>query len=255
MFDNDTLAKQNLEIAKEDDTKLIRSMKKQRLAESRISDEVLKTRTTICTDLDYNPYKSMIKGIKKYVPRTIWTVLGCDGCEWRGTKDCPSGITKRPTTVFGKSAKNCPITHRHGNGICDTRKDFLYLIGGEWKKHPTHDMWMSRYNKRLMALESGQDYVRLQRVRQKLEDMELRIENGDKVDPKELEVTKKEHYFARKAWLELADLFQNYTDKQVDRETPKNLDVKVEHHVKPSDVTKILNQANRDVIDITPEDD
>ena len=170
MFDEDTLAKASLDLKKEEDHILEKESLKQKYEDITIPDKVLQKEEHIPTRIDYNIYAPLIKDLKhKYIPRSIWTLMGCDGCEWKGTEECPHGITKKDVSGKHKLDPTKNIKHRHGNGICNVRKDYLYWIGGEWDKRPTHDMWMSRFNKRVMAIQSNQDYTRMKKIQHKLE--------------------------------------------------------------------------------------
>lgn len=246
MFDDDTLARANLDLKKEEEIDISKSVEKQRIKDTKIPDkEFLARKGTICTDPNYNIYKPLVKHIKRYLPFTVRSMMGCEGCEWRGTSSCPHGIQLKKLTDKALNDEDQSDCIKHGNGICEYRIDYLVWIGGEWDKRPTHDQWMSRYHKRTMDLVNGNDYKRMEKVRHEYESME----QDETVDKKELEIKRKELWFARKDWIELAKLCQETTDRQVDRETPKNIEMNIEHHVKPSDVTKILNKANKQVID------
>lgn len=197
-----------------------------------------------------------------HVPKEAKHLYGCRNCEWRGTIECPfqfkggKVIYKTGGQLSGnKHKKHEPVPlNIHQHGICDHRKWYLMTMGGTWEKRPTFSQWQNMFQKARGEIVSNKDYQRYLTLQRELDILEQELSdtgaNGrlamdrDELKDKreEMMLKRKEVYFARTAWVQLANMLGDRVEKQVDRETPRQVDMDIHttKEVKVSDIHKVL---------------
>lgn len=170
-----------------------------------------------------------IKNYMKVLPAISRNVLGCSGCEWKGTKDCPL-----------KKSDNPPRW-----GICAPRAYFIASLTGG--KKVSHSELMRIYNTVVGQKTNMSDYREFIEKKQiyleKLKDFRSKAKKMDektlKAEKSLLQGYREEYYAARANWYDLWKEVMKYTDKKLDRDSREQT-VRELNSMSLSDIHRIM---------------
>jgi len=165
------------------------------------------------------------------VPVKAFKLFGCLHCPWRNTKDCPFLDDEKIFT-------NIPI-----DGICDKRRMWVISLSPQYDKVPTLSQWRMDINKNITQ-------TRLEKDKYILDWLEEQYATEENEDQRRM--LQKQAHKVRMDWERLNNIIMKYDDLQVNRETPKKLEI--EHSKKPT--LEMLHDLMREKsIDVETIDD
>ena len=169
------------------------------------------------------------------VPPDIFRVYGCLSCSWRNTIECP---------YYDKSTE---FTKYPIGGICDRRKAWLLVITPDYTEPVTVSQWKRDFMLSLGSLRLEGELKVLQNLEDELRRLPLYSEDKDvrrKINTLDTRIATRKRDINH-LWGKILQ----FTDAQVDRETPKKLEVQ-KVTLKPSDVAAMLKTVNLNAKDV-----
>ena len=160
------------------------------------------------------------------IPSEAKRMLGCRGCEWRHRKHnflCPLKLNKKDERF-------------HVNGICLERKQYLQSFTNTYEKQPTWHRWHKDYMVNRAGFRERKEYVELENLEHDLNvlrDVTLSETDDFKAWQTKLRFKQNEFDKAYGRWQSLWKDVVSFEDKQVDRETVKQVDMQVTKHTIP----------------------
>ena len=182
------------------------------------------------------------------LPNQVKRVHGCLGCEWKRKKDsrneplCPHNLTKKTDMIK--------------RGICPRRALYLALFSKDPQNIKSYTEWQREYNNSIAQRENMYDVMNLELLKDKLDIAEQSYteaklsEDTDKIKltKKEYTETKTDYAYARKQWEDLHDKMMKHTDKKLDRETARKLDLNV-NTMRLEDIHRIMRGDDMKIIE------
>lgn len=150
---------------------------------------------------------------------------GCSYCEWRAVEDrCPH--YKQDLFLIK---------------ICSKRIDWLLDLTPHYDKKPTISQWNRDFTLALNA-------TAIPRYKQAEDDARARmllvLEDDENHDSIITRLTREAEMFHHH-WTTLSKTIIHYEDQQVNRDTTKKHEHSIKQQITPSDVSKMLNDANK----------
>jgi len=181
-----------------------------------------------------------VKNYMAAIPSASRRLLGCENCEWKNTKECPS----KNKSEFPKQ------------GMCAKRAYFIASLTDG--KKVSHSVLMRIYNSMMGQSTNMEDYKEYQdkkkiylekqaqyrRTYKNLEEKERKLEKSILND------YKKDYLDARANWFSLWDKNMTYIDRKLDRDSRENT-VKELSVMGLNDIHRIMRG---DIIDAETED-
>jgi hypothetical protein len=180
---------------------------------------------------DHQPIiRHELKGLMLNMPDSIRRQFGCMYCEWRGTELCPPGFKK------GKPKNE---DERMPKWICPYRAAYLASFVKDAYPNSSSNfvnttMWRKAILTTTMHQQQMRDLFKFEQLQTKIENLEEEIiglkskHADDSVMEKEHELNQlqKKIETARANWMSTTNGLMFYTSKDMDRETPKKLEIK-----------------------------
>lgn len=180
------------------------------------------------------------EGTALVLPVTAQRMYGCSNCEWKIVGLCPHDFQK------GKGFKeknNC-----HPKGICMERINYLLSFTHGEEKRPSFYKWQLDFNKGLAQIQMNEEFAKLKLIESKLQEAlssyDKAVEAGD-VDAIKDARRYLNHVSGMKCqlrndWFNLWDKLTKLDDAQVDRETPKKVDITTRDSIPLSRIHEIM---------------
>lgn len=161
---------------------------------------------------------------EKHIPNAAISRFGCMHCPDRHTKDCPH---------FDMDTLKVEAPQ---GGICDKRLEWLMSLTPNYERRPS----LSQF---LLDVTKAQGHIRSQKDARILEKMEWELTQcNDDTKQKDL-MEKIDKGWMR--WFALNKHLTHYEDLQVDRETPKKVEMTHETKVRPQDIGKLIQKHGK----------
>lgn len=177
----------------------------------------------------------------KLLPKKVLRVHGCLGCEWKGKKD----KHRQPLCPFDFRLK----TNTTGIGTCPRRAVYLLRFANDPENIKSYTEWQRSYNNSIAQTENMNDMMEIEDLRNDIdrlkEDLEV-LTDPDEIKSRKKQIKDKqtELYYARTRWEGLVDKVMKYSDKKLDRETAKKIDL-TSKSIKPSDIAAAIRGAEQ----------
>lgn len=170
----------------------------------------------------------------KHIPREAYDKLGCIFCEWRHTKDCPFLNKEKLITVFPEEK------------ICDRRRAWIYLLSRTYENIPSFSQWQLDFNKALAQTRMLKAMNLEEYFNEEAKHFE-RMNDAEGVN-RSYQKAHKQRIYWETIWKEMCRL----DDLQVNRETPKRIEVTKREEIGIMQVGELIKRNEPKMIDITP---
>ena len=150
-----------------------------------------------------------------------------------------------------------------GRGICNKRIAWLLFLTPNFEERPSVAEWDETFNRNRIELENIKDLQRLERLNQKLDEVESdaiagklkKDAEGNVISGKvDLEYLRERRAEVKTEYLEIAKLLLKSMGQQVDREKPKKVDITHTKRITPMDIADQLRKVNvSEVVDVDVE--
>jgi hypothetical protein len=202
-------------------------------------------------------YPQPIESEATQLPHTASRLYGCMNCDWKSFGMCPFGYVRGT----GHNLKD----NHHAQWICQDRRNYLLsfvppsLSAKPGKKYVRvkYGDWKKYYLEGIAVIQSMEDWQLMKQRENELRDYEteLRKLEYDKLSKEK----KKQHWlkhqdllrlrmYARKDWERLNKALLNSVHKDLDRNTPKKLDITMQEKPSLRDIWSAIDNAKK-VID------
>ena len=215
----------------EEPSKELSIVKEDYLQDDEVPNEPLILNMMVEDNIPIMTMDERVKGLHSDIKR----LYGCINCEWRGSDMCPYGFNNSPS---GKKK-------HHFKGICPSRYRFLLSLSktySETGKVPTLSEWRRDINISMAHKEFLKDKFKEERLAKQIEEFKPESEDDRKIMHR-----LKQEYFSLKnfnfmVWKEMV----KFDDAQVERETPKNINMNVKSKISTYDINEILRTYSQD---------
>lgn len=167
---------------------------------------------------------------KAMLPRECRMRFGCVECDWKKVRICPYKYTKK--------------AEKHANGVCHEKSMYLasFIRDGNEDKRLTFSKWHKDFLVGKAASKENLLFLEMEQLQNTIDEMK-----EDKAEPKE--ITLKENDLAKKhkMWQSLWRDVVTIEDRQVDRETPKKMEIEHTKRITPEQMHSIMRE---DAIDV-----
>lgn len=166
-------------------------------------------------------------GNSTHLPLQAQRLYGCVNCEWRGTDMCPFGF---------KKGRGCDLKdNTHSEGICSHRKNWLLSFSQSYSSRPTYAEWKDDFNDAMANVMMHSDYFKIQEIEKKIADLTVEMKAledegsiGESEDKqKEIRQLDKLRRDARADWFLVWNKLREYSQKKLDRDKPKEINLNV----------------------------
>jgi hypothetical protein len=230
-----------------------------------VRTDLTRKRETIITDPEKHDMIDRFPGL--YLPQSVRSLHGCVNCEWRGTNECPFGFDGGKVIYCGRH-RNVSVTDNHGFRICMKRINHLKSIIPDAENKNTRDksltysQWLQMYmisKKTGMGVKQFKIYEDLMEKKVEIETQYKNNEIDDNNYNAAMKTINKQIYYAKKeASVDYNDIMK-YVDKQVDRETPKEVKMDIRRTPSIQDIMASIKDepidADFETIDDETEED
>jgi len=167
---------------------------------------------------------------------------GCIRCEWRGTWKCGYGFL---------AGRGNPLdSNSHVDGICPERMNYLLSFSRGYAKAPTFSQWQKDYLVGKAAYQEQKDFDGMQDLCDRLAELESNpiTELDDEAIVKDYKARLAElRKLVRQKRSEWHGLWKDVVaveDRQVERETPKKIEVTERRLFGISDINRIVKELD-----------
>ena len=189
------------------------------------------------TDKTIYPLPSIdsLRSKERFIPSDVFSSHGCLRCSWRSSSECPHYCAKSSRTTFPAS------------GICNRRKAWLLAITPDYTRRVTLSQWTRDFMLALGTIRLEGELRMLQLMEDELKQLPIHSSDSEvnrKINTLDQRLSLRKNH-VEKLWSKIL----HYTDAQVDRETPKKVEVK-RMTIKPSDVADMIKNNVIEVNDV-----
>lgn len=195
-------------------------------AKPKAEDALLTTETQAWID---SVGRSLLQLKLKQLPESVPMLYGCHTCELRCSDRCPGYE---------------PITNKFNmpdNSICNSRLYWLISLTPFYEQKPSLARWQFDFNRTLVN-------SRMLKEKEYLEELE-RLASDKYLTKEDRAILQGKIGRERMNWERLVQLSLKYVNQQVERETPKKIEVQQRRDPTPSEIRAWMQEA---AINVTP---
>jgi len=172
----------------------------------------------VIPSFDVDVIRRIDSSLLSILPRLV----GCSSCEWRYGSRCPVKVTESGDTLF-------PV-----DNICPGRIEWVKGFLPPYSIVPSVDRLLLDLSKGLQGFRERKEFDDILVLE---ESLSVALESRDFVESERLEELLRRRKNQFRAFSELVSRLR---DKQVDRDTPKSLDLSVRGKIPIEDINRIL---------------